>query len=144
MPIFYRKNKKQTGCFNLTNETPGLFLSVLANIFVSKRFYLFCVLIRIQLVGVCVVYAFCNPDFLRRRLGGIHFVYHPCGYKIIVVAMDEEHGLRTASHLREGRRFLKVPSVLELANPAGRVEQREGGSPKSPFNSLLNWSHTLV
>lgn len=82
---------------------------------------------------MCVVYAFCNPDFLGRRLGGIYLVHHPCGYKIIVVAMDEEHGLRTASHLREGRRFLKVPSVLELANPAGRVEQREGGKSEKTF-----------
>lgn len=47
--------------------------------------------------------------------------------------MDKEHGLRTASHLREGRRLLKVPSVLELANPAGRVEQREGGKSEKTF-----------
>ena len=93
-------------------------LLLLFNIFISKLFYSFSIFIWVVLVRCCMVGIRNYPDLFWLWFGVIYLMNHVCRNKVIFVAMNEKHRFSAFFHLIYGRCFMKVPSVLNLANPA--------------------------
>lgn len=84
-----------------------------------------------------MVGSFHNPKLFGLWFGIVELIDHPGWHEVVLVAVDEEHGLVAAGHLFQGRGFLEVPSVLQLAKPTGGVQQWESRKSELAFQLFL-------
>ena len=73
------------------------------------------ILVGVVLVGVGVVSVFGYPKGFRGGLGIVQLVNHVGGNKVVLIAMNEEHGVLALGNLPERRGFIEVPAVAQLA-----------------------------
>ena len=73
-----------------------------------------------------MVHSLGEPELLLPLVCLVQRVHHPCGYEIVGIAMDEEHGSGALCHLPEGTCLGKVPSIHGVAKQGCDVQQGEG------------------
>ena len=73
------------------------------------------VLVGIIAIGMGMVHSLGEPKLFLPLMCLVQRVHHPCGYEIVGIAMDKEHGAGALCHLPEGTCLGKVPSIHSVA-----------------------------
>ena len=77
-----------------------------------------------------------EPQLLVARFRLEKRANHPGGDIIVGIAVDEEHRQAAFCDLRQRRGLAEIPPVFQVAQPAGRIQQRECRQPERRLQFL--------